>query len=333
MFVPPYVELNCKSNFSFLEGASHPHEIVETAKQLHYAGVAITDRNSLAGVVRGHTAAKDCQIPFIVGTELHFVDGPGLLVWPKNRKGYGSLCKLLSLGRQRAQKGECILSWGDLGDYLADCLGAVLPRLNPFARDSQLVTLSDHDGSFKHLEPDLVTGPWFNWLPLAKELLADDVYIAISLLRGVDDRAWLDQLSVISNHSGVPLVATGDVLYHSPERMLLQDCVTAIGAGVTIDEIASFRPDNSQRHLRSLAEISSLYRGAEHAINNTVEIANRIDFSLDQLRYEYPTEWAPEGMTPIEYLKRLAWAGAKQRYPDGVPEKIISMLRYELKII
>jgi error-prone DNA polymerase len=333
LFQTRYVELQCKSNFSFLEGASHPHEIVATAKQLLYAGVAITDRNSLAGVVRAHTAAKDSEIPFIVGTELHFMDGPGLLVWPKNRKGYGSLCKLLSLGRQRAEKGECILNWGDLGEYLIDCVGGVLPRLTSSSACLQKDTFHKHDGRLMRRRSGAPTDPWFNWLPLAKEVFADDVYIATSLLRGVDDRAWIDQLSAISQRTGIPLVATGDVLYHSPERMLLQDCVTAIGAGVTIDEIAPFRPDSSQRHLRTLAEISSLYRGAEHAINNTVEIANRIEFSLDQLRYEYPKEWAPDGVTPIEYLKRLAWSGAKQRYPDGVPEKIISMLRYELSII
>jgi error-prone DNA polymerase len=335
-----YVELHCKSNFSFLEGASHPHELVETAKQLQYAGVSITDRNSLAGVVRAHTAAKDCEIRFIVGTELHFTDGPGLLVWPKNRKGYGSLCKLLSLGRQRAEKGECILHWGDLGDTLTDCIGGVLPRLTPNVphahedvSHAKKDTLRDFEPRFSTDAPRPGSGFWFDWLPMAKQIFSDDVYIATSLLRGVDDRAWLEQLFAISRHTCVPLVATGDVLYHSPERMLLQDCVTAIGAGVTIDEIAAFRPDSSQRHLRSLAEISSLYRDAEHALHNTIEIANRIEFSLDQLRFEYPTEWAPEGTTPIEFLKRLTWSGAKQRYPDGVPEKIISMLRYELKII
>lgn len=334
-----YVELHCKSNFSFLEGASHPHELVETAKQLQYHGIAITDRNSLAGVVRAHTAAKDCDIQFIVGTELQFTDGPGLLVWPKNRKGYGNLCKLLSLGRQRAEKGECILHWEDLQGSLTDCITSVLPRLNSHVTSIPKDTFRDFDPSFSTSEPKTTDIPrskrlaWFEWLQLAKEIFEKDVFIATSLLRGVDDRAWLEQLSSISRRTNIPLVATGDVLYHCPQRMLLQDCVTAISGGVTIDEIAAFRPDSSQRHLRTLEEISSVYRGAEYALHNTLEIANRIDFSLDQLRFEYPTEWAPEGTTPIEFLKRLSWSGAKQRYPAGVPEKIISMLRYELQII
>ncbi len=169
----------------------------------------------------------------------------------------------------------------------------------------------------------------------AKEIFSDDVYLATSLLRGIDDRAWLGHLVDLSQKFNVPLLATGDVLYHTPDRMLLQDCSPRFSSGVTIEEVASYRPDNSQRHLRSLSDITKLYEGgaAAAALSNTVEISEQLEFRLDHLRYEYPTEWAPEGVSPIEYLKRLAWSGAKQRYPEGVPEKIIAMLRYELKII
>ncbi|XZE20904.1 error-prone DNA polymerase [Pirellulaceae bacterium SH449] len=332
-----FFELNTKSNFSFLEGASHPHELVEQAKSLGYAGIALTDRNSLAGVVRAFTAAKDCEIPFIVGSELHFVDGPPLLVWPRNRSGYGNLCKLLSLGRQRAEKGECLLFWSDLAGALESCTVALIPRgfcLKP--QDGQPCYESERPYANKNdsKEPSIgLSMGLAEWLLRAKAIFSKNLYLAASVHRGVDDQAWLDQLCHFSKQTSVPLVATGDVLYHTPERMLLHDCITAINTGVTIEDVAAFRPENSQRHLRSLAEISGLYKNASEALYNTAEIAKQIEFRLDQLKYEYPTEWAPDGMTPIEYFKRLAWSGAKQRYPSGVPEKIISMLRHELQII
>jgi error-prone DNA polymerase len=333
LVIQKFVELQSKSNFSFLEGASHPHELVEQAKSLGYSGIAITDRNSLAGVIRAFTAAKDCEIPFIVGSELHFVDGPPLLVWPRNRSGYGNLCKLLSLGRQRAEKGECLLFWNDLSEALEACTVALIPRLGKPKTEAW-----HHLGKAAQLcspasDSSTLSVGLAEWLFHAKEIFPSNLYLSASVHRGVDDRAWLEHLCHLSKQTSIPLVATGDVLYHTPERMLLHDCVTAINTGVTIDDVAAFRPDNSQRHLRSLAEISVLYRNAPEAIRNTVEIANQIEFRLDQLKYEYPTEWAPDGMTPIEYLKRLVWSGAKQRYPGGVPEKIISMLRHELQIV
>lgn len=304
-----YVELHAKSNFSFLEGASHPHELVEQAHQLGYGGIAITDRNSLAGIVRGFTAARDVGIPFYVGCELHLTDAPPMLVWPQNRAGYGSLCRLITTGRSRAIKGECDLHFDDLHIVSANNLVAVLP-------------CSQTTGS-----------EWMNSLRSAKDLFQDRLYLGCPVHRGVDDAARLESFQKIAANLSIPLLATGDVLYHVPERMILQDCLSAIAIGATLDVVASSRPSNAQRTLRPPKEIEHLYRHFPYALKNTVQVASRIDFRLDQLKYEYPRELAPEGMTPIEYLKRLAWQGAKQRYPEGVPEKVIEMLRYEFSII
>jgi error-prone DNA polymerase len=304
-----YVELHAKSNFSFLEGASHPHELVEQAQLLGYGGIAITDRNSLAGVVRGFTAARDAGIPFYVGCELHLTDAPPMLIWPQNRAGYGALCRLITVGRGRAVKGECELHFDDLSLVSKDNLVALLPSSTPQKSD------------------------WTSSLRSARDLFQDRLYLACPIHRGVDDLALLQSLHQVASEHSVPMLATGDVLYHIPERMVLQDCLSAIATGTTIDTVASSRPNNAQRTLRTQKELQQLYGRFPHALENTVQLASRIDFRLDQLKYEYPRELAPEGMAPIEYLKRLAWQGAKQRYPEGVPEKVIEMLRYEFSII
>lgn len=327
-----YVELHAKSNFSFLEGASHPHELVEQSAALGYGGIAITDRNSLAGVVRGFTAARDAGIPFYVGCEIHPIDAPPFVVWPQNRAGYGSLCRLITAGCGRAAKGECEIAWNDLQMIAANNLVAILPRVSPVGRAS---------GMERVLEVDQASGvrsqpgarQWSEHLRAARDLFQDRLYLACPLHRGGDDAAILERLVRQSATLSVPLLATGDVLYHIPERMILQDCLTAIATGTTVDAVAASRPSNAQRTLRTLPELHHLYRDCPQALENTLEVASRIEFRLDQLRYEYPLEVAPEGLTPIEYLKRLAWRGAKQRYPEGVPEKIIKMLRYEFDII
>jgi len=166
-----------------------------------------------------------------------------------------------------------------------------------------------------------------NRIKEAKELFGDRLYLVSHLHRGVDDQRSLAMQTSLATRADVPLVATGDVLYHVPERMILQDCLTAISTRSTIESVAAVRPSNAQRSLRSLPELQQLYRDRLDALSRSVEIASRIEFSLDQLRYEYPIEWSPDGLTPIEFLKRLAWKGAKQRYPAGVPERVIEMLR------
>lgn len=323
-----YVELHCKSNFSFLEGASHADELVEQSVKLGYLGLAITDRNSLAGIVRGYTAAKDLGIQYIVGCELHLIDGPPMVVWPSDRAAYGRLCRLITLGRSRCPKGKCEIKWSDLPNYSDGLLAGIMLRqpqtdrpsaLQQVASDVPAVSIDDRD--------------WLTWLGRFREEFDDRGYLLSNLQLGVDDASKLEMHSKLARESKVPLLAAGDVHYHLPERMLLHDLLIAIASGKTIAEISAVRPPNAQQSLRSIEQLKFLYRSQPEAMARTVEVASKCRFQLDSLRYEYPLETAPAGITPIEHLKRLAWKGAKQRYPKEVPQKIVDLLRHEMELI
>ncbi len=342
-----YVELQCKSNFSFLEGGSHAHELVEQAAELGYVGLSITDRNTLSGIVRAHTAARDLSLPFLVGSELHPVDGPPVVLWPQSRRGYAGLCQLLSIGRLRADKGACYLSWYDIAEHSLECIAGFVPRL-PDPQSANLrdrVSVDDRSplavkpipsrpwcqagSNFDSKDPR----PWAQWLHQFRDVFEDRGYFIASLHRGVDDQASLSRWKKASRDSNVPIVATGDCLYHIPERMLLQDCLVAIASGTTIDAVAATRPMNATYAMQSLSSIQHAFRDCPEAIAATIEISHRIDFSLLSLRYEYPLEASPEGVAPIDYLKQLTWKGAKERYPRGVPHSVIEMLKHEFSII
>lgn len=308
-----YVELHCRSNFSFLEAASHPDELVQRAAQLGYAGLAMTDRESIAGVVRGHAPAKEAGLQYIVGAEVHPLDAPAMVLWPTDREAYGRMCRLLSVGRMRCEKGRCELRFEDIAGFSRGILSGVIVDAR---RDEQSLNRTQA----------FLRGPY-------RDVFGDGRYMLASFHRGVDDAgkaAWLRDLSLSCD---VPLLASGDVRYHTAQRMLVHDCVTAIANHSTIDEIAGQRLRNSQHHLRSLDEIAELYRDVPDAIARTLEVASRCTFSLDELRYEYPVELAPPGRSPIEHLKRLAWEGALQRWPDGVAAHVIEMLRHEFVLI
>jgi error-prone DNA polymerase len=359
-----YTELHCKSNFSFLEGASHADELVERAIELGYRGLAITDRNTLAGIVRGYAAAKETQFPFIVGTELHPIDGPPVLIWPRDRAAYGGLCRLLTLGRMRATKGECQLTWQDIAEHADGWLAGLCLRQPtpleplpedfddhppepftplPFASPTQTNASPAEPFSARSSVPDRIWPPahfavdrdadWLRWLNVFKDIFGQQGSLMCELQLGIDDRAKIERLVQLSRASGVALLAGGDVQYHSPERMILHDCVAAIRARTTVDAIRHQRPANGQHYLRTLEDIQRLYRSIPQAVERTNEIGDQCQFRLDQLRYEYPVELAPEGYTPIEYLKYLARKGAEKRYPAGVPSKIEELLKHELQLI
>ena len=311
-----YVELHCKSNFSFLTGASHPDELLERASELGYRGLALTDEASIAGVVRGHAAAKDLGIQYIVGTEVHLTDAPSMVLWPTDRTAYGQMCRLLSRGRMRAEKGICQLSWRDVVEFSSGLLAGLLPP-----------------ESTNQLDPTTST-PLSRFLRTEfREVFSDSGYLLCEVHRGVDDQMHVQRLRELSIGNDVPLVVAGDVHYHTADRMLMHDCLSAIQNGTNIEKAHERRFRNSQRHLRSLKDIANLYRNVPEAIERTVEIAERCQFKLSELRYEYPEEIAPPGMSLLEHLKRLTWEGAKARWPDGVPEKVIDLLRHEMAII
>ena len=303
---PAYAELRCRTNFTFHEGASHPDELVGRATQLGYHALAVTDRNSLAGVVRAHVAAKETGLMLLVGAELTTVDAPTTIVWATDRAAYGRLCRLLTLGRRRAEKGACELRWRDVVEHAEGLLAGVVP--GPSDRGADL-------GRFR-------------------ETFGDRGYLLAELHRGGDDRARLAELADLARRTGLPLAASGDAHYHTAERRLLHDVLTAIRHGVTVEE-ADGRSlfANGERHLRTRIDLGGLYRDHPEALHRTVEIADRCRFSLDELRYEYPDELTPEGKTQLAWLKELTWKGARLRYPDGLPTKVDAALRHELGLI
>jgi error-prone DNA polymerase len=303
-----YAELHCLSNFTFLRGASHPEELVARAQELGYAALAVTDECSLAGIVRAHVAAKACGLKLIVGSEFRLEEGPRMVLLAADREGYGNLSALITLGRRNALKGSYRLAFADIQNRLSGCLALLLP--------DPLPTLAQ-----------------------AKQIAAvfgGRAWLAVELLRAADDTERLAALRELGAASGLPLVAAGDVHMHAAERRPLQDTLTAIRLGKAVAEAGAALHPNAERHLRSRADIARLY--PPQLLDQTISIADRCRFSLDELRYEYPEEVAPPGETPASYLRSLTEAGLAQRYPpasypQGVPERVRAMVEYELALI
>jgi error-prone DNA polymerase len=309
MSTPAYAELQLTSNFSFLRGASHPQEMVETAVKLGLAGVGITDRNTLAGAVRAHMRAKALSFPFRAGCRLDFADGrPSVLCYPTDREAYGRLTRLLTLGKTRAKKGDCELRWPDL---LAHAEGQLLIVVPPVELDAGF-------------ERDLTT--------LAGDF-PDSVYLAGSRAYGARDLKRLHRLDALGRAVRAPMVATNDALYHRPERRPLQDVLSCVREKQTIHQAGLKLEANAERHLKSPEEMVRLFRAHPDALARTLEILDRCRFSLDELRYEYPREPVPPGRTPMQHLMDLSWSGAAWRFPNGVPEKAKELLESEFKLI
>jgi error-prone DNA polymerase len=304
-----YAELQVTTNFSFLHGGSHAEELLIEAQRLGLAAIAITDRNTLAGVVRAHAVARDLGFKVIVGTRLDLASGGSLLAYPRDRSAYGRLCRLLTLGQRRAEKGRCRLFLADVAEYQQGIIFAAVPP---------------------HGVPDHSFG---TELAALRAHIAEPLYLAVAMLRHGCDRARLNALAALARAHGAPLLATNDVLYHRPDRRPLQDVLTCIREKCTIHEAGYRLEANAERHLKPPAELARLFKGHEEAILRTVEIADQCTFSLDELRYEYPDEPVPAGVTPHKHLEHLAWQGARERYPQGVPDKIKTGIVKELALI
>jgi error-prone DNA polymerase len=303
-----YAELQVTSNFSFLRGASHPEELAAAAARLGLSALAITDRNTLAGVVRAHTAARAAGIRFVAGARLDLQDAPSLLAFPTDRAAYGRLSRLLSLGRRRAAKGECHLK-------LADALG--------HARGQILVALP----------PPRPGRAFAETLGSLRRTLGDRLYLAAHRIHEGDDERRLGALAEIAKGHDVPLVATNDVHMHSARRRPLLDVLTCIRCHCTLREAGYRLFANAERHLKPAAEMARLFRSLPDAIARTQEIVRRCTFGLDELRYEYPIDPVPDGRTPQDELVRLSRLGAAERYPNGVPEPIAARIEHELALI
>jgi len=313
-----YAELHCKTNFSFLEGASHADDLVARAMACGYSAIAVTDSNSLSGVVRAHSAAREIhethrdKLKLIIGAEITLEDALPVVLWAPNRTAYGKLSRLITVGRRRAEKGQCILYWQDLVEH-AGC-------------GTEGGLLAGVDG--RHAE-----SLQLEQLTRYRELFGDHAYLLTHLHLGPEDNRLVQRYQELSRASGLPLLAAGDVRYHVPARMVLHDIMTAIRNGTSVPEGPEHLLPNSQHHLRELEELETLYRDIPDALKRTLEVAERCTFSLDELRYEYPEELAPDGMTPFQFLEQLSWTGARGRYPDGVPDKVRKLISHELKLI
>lgn len=345
-----YAELEVATNFTFLTGGSHPEELVATAKALGLAAIAVTDRNTLSGVVRAHIAAKEAGIKFIAGARLDLQDAPSLLVYPTDRAAYGRLCRLLTLGQRRAGKGQCTLFLDDVAGHAEGLIFIVVPpdeldwlRHDPptptpplALSDLPTTCLREAGASLRRRQ-----GGRYDQLNFEEQLrrikhtlgAPSRVYLAARHSYRGDDRASIAALAALGSRAGVPLVATNAVLYHAPHRRALQDVLTCIREKCTIAE-AGFRLEaNAERHIKSAKEMARLFAGHEEALGRSVEIAQSCTFSLDELKYEYPDEPVPEGKTPQSHLEDLTLEGAAWRYPNGVPAKVRDTLRKELALI
>ena len=303
----PYVELGVSSPFSFLRGASDAIELTLTALGQGYHAIGIADRNTLAGVVRMHSACSGAGLKPLIGCRLDLTDAPSLLAYPVDRDGYGRLSRLLSLGKMRSEKGECAIGLQDVADHRDGIAFIAWPGDDLDVFEEELPRLCDALTPLRH-----VAASW--------------------LYRG-GDNARIERLDRLARKHGCTILATNDVHYHAPERRPLQDVVTCIREKVTIATAGYLLNPNSERHLKSPDEMARLFARWPHAIAATREFADSLHFSLDELKYEYPRESVPEGRTPQQHLTHLAWEGALQRWPEGIPDKVLKQLNYELPLI
>jgi error-prone DNA polymerase len=305
---PDYVELHCKTNFSFLEGASHPDELVNRAAQLGYRALAITDHNSLAGIVRAHVAAKSVGLKLLIGAEITPKDAPAVLLYALDLAGYGRLSRLITCGRRAAEKGECLLHFHDVAEHATGLLASMVLPAVPTPDDSRQISRY-------------------------REVFGDRCHLAIALHHGPDDDEELERLDRLAKKARVFPVAVNDAHYHDPDRRQLHEVLTAIRHGRTVADLGELRFANGERYLKSPAQMAELFARCPRALEHGLALAGRCMFSLDELRYEYPEEVCPPGLSASDYLASLTWAGARERYPEGISEKTAALIRRELALV
>ncbi|MGZ0080790.1 error-prone DNA polymerase [Methylomonas sp. YC3] len=299
-----FAELHCLSNFSFLRGASHPEELVEEAARLGYQALALTDECSLAGVVRAHLAAKKHHIKLIIGSEFVLEGGLKLVLLATDRSSYGNLSALITLARRQAEKGSYRLTRSDLAAHCPQgCLAIWLT--NDCYREE--------DGY---------------WL---KQLFAGDLWLGIGLFLSGRDEDYCQQAQATARQLDIPIVACNDVHMHRRSRQALQDTLTAIRLGQPLSRLSYALFANGERHLRPLPRLAELY--PSEWLQQTLIIAERCQFSLDELRYEYPQELVPNGHTPTSWLRHLTETGIRKRWPHGEPAKVRQQIEHELALI
>ena len=311
-----YAEIGITTNFSFLRGGSQPQEYVHQASGFLLPVIGIADRNTLAGVVRAYKELENPDVKFkprlLIGSRLVFMDGtPDILVYPRDRAAYGRLCQSLTRGKLRAEKGECHLTFDDLLDFAEGQL-LVLSLPHRFESAAVLKVLDRLQRS---------------------RAGAKGIWLAASLLYRGDDTRRLAKLQRVASTARVPLLATNEVLYHHPARRSLQDVLTCILEKTTIHAAGKKLQANAERHLKPGFEMARMFRDLPEAIAETMRFADRITFTLDELKYRYPDEPVPPGKTAQGHLEDLTWAGVARYFPGGIDEKLEGTLNKELRLI
>ncbi|SES23413.1 error-prone DNA polymerase [Pedobacter rhizosphaerae] len=309
-----YSELQVTSNFSFLRGASHPHELIDQAAAFGYSKIAITDRNTLAGIVRAHAAAREKDISIIPACRLDLLDGPSLLAYPTDKAAYGRLSALLTLGNMRAEKGSCHLSRSDV---YAHAKGIIFTLVMPSVLNRRF-----------EFEPGFISA-----LSEYREAFGRQLYLSATRSYLGNDDKLIFRIAQLSERFNVPVVATGDVHYHEPSRRELQDVLTCVREKCTIHEAGFRLHQNAERYMKPVEEMKRLFRRYPSAIANTLEISQACSFSLDELKYVYPEEINKSGRPPLEELEHLTWKGAHSFYGEVIPEKVVNMVNHEMEFV
>ena len=306
-----YTPLWCKSNFSFLEGASHPDELCEEAHRLGLRALALTDRDGVYGIVRAHVKARELGLKLIVGAQVTCDDGSVILLLAQDRDGYGNLCRLLTAGRLRSEKGESAVTWDEV-----------------YAHARGLLALWGGDQSLLvgDAEPGKVAD-------LLREAFGDRLYALVARHRRAEEVRQEARLRERAVRYGLPLVAATEILYHTPARRPLQDVLTAIRDGVTLSSSGRRLKPNAEHALKTHEAFSALFADDRSLVARTEEVADRCTFSLKELRYRYPSERLPDGTTSSEWLRRLTFEGARRRYGRATPRAVVEQIEKELRLI
>jgi len=312
--LPDYAELRCVSNFTFLRGASRPEELVERAQALGYQALALTDECSMAGVVRAHVAAKAAGLPLLLGAQFGIqprdaTEAPfTLVVLAQNLHGYGNLCAFITRLRRASEKGSYHLTLDHItGAELTDCLALLCPDRE--ATDAQLEAM----------------GRW------TLNHFTGRCWIGVEQLRRLDDELWLHRLRALSELTALPLVAVGDVYMHVRSRKPLQDVLTATRIGKPLTECGHALQRSAEQHLRTRLRLAQTFPA--ELLAETLRVAERCSFSLDELKYQYPDEVVPRGHTAASYLRQMTYEGAGGRWPQGIPAPVQEQIEHELALI
>jgi error-prone DNA polymerase len=343
-YIPAYAELVAATNYSFLRGASHPADMVLHAAALGLNAIGIADRNSVAGVVRAWVAVKKAKaedtLPedfrLVTGSRLVFADGtPDIVAYPKNRKGWGRLTRLLTVGNMRSNKGGCILRFDDLAGYLEDLLLIILPQstaeeTNPHKKP---VAYSHADGDEKLRLVETTPADLDAVMRRLTKLAPDRVWLGIFMHGRGKDQRRLEEQRTLAKQCGVPILAVNDAVYADTAARPLHDVLTAIRLSVSVDQAGTRLEVNAERYLKSPADMTRLFACAPEAIAESQKLLHQITFDLSQLKYEYPNEPVPDGWAPQDWLEHLVCTEAARRHPDGLPPKWVRALNEEFTLV